>query len=292
MLRGRARVRRPAASCRSTATGCARPPGASATPGITSVAIAAVFSPLNAECETRGGGDPAQECPDAAVTLSHELGRIGLLERENVTLLNAAWSAWRGRRPGPSREALRASGIDGAALPDAERRHRDARRPPPSVPGLQLRLRPDQQHARGGVPLRPGATRWSSTSAAPRRDVGSLATAFRARRTTWWRSAACARCSACPTCCRRPRRRHAGRRDEPRGRAAQRRLPAEERGARLRRRHADRDRRGRGGRPGRPRRPRRGCRDLAGARRRGAGAHARDDRGGVDRMKTERARCR
>ena len=32
----------------------------------------------------------SEECPDASVTLSHRLGRIGLLERENAALLNAA----------------------------------------------------------------------------------------------------------------------------------------------------------------------------------------------------------
>src|SRR5262252_9176040 len=58
--------------------------------GITSVAIASVFSPLNPECETRAAAILRQECPDAAVTLSHELGRLGLLERENAALLNAA----------------------------------------------------------------------------------------------------------------------------------------------------------------------------------------------------------
>jgi N-methylhydantoinase A/oxoprolinase/acetone carboxylase beta subunit len=58
--------------------------------GLTSVAIASVFSPLNAECETRAAAILREECPGVAVTLSHELGRIGLLERENATLLNAA----------------------------------------------------------------------------------------------------------------------------------------------------------------------------------------------------------
>ena len=33
-------------------------------------------------------------------------------------------------------------------------------------------------------------------------DVGQLSTAFRARPTPWSRSAACARCSACPIFCR------------------------------------------------------------------------------------------
>ena len=70
--------------------------------GIRSVAIAAVFSPLNAACEDEAAAILREECPDVAVTLSHRLGRIGLLERENATLLNAASSSWPGRRPRPS----------------------------------------------------------------------------------------------------------------------------------------------------------------------------------------------
>jgi len=57
--------------------------------GIRSVAVAAVFSPLNAACEEQAGAILQEECPDVAVTLSHRLGRIGLLERENAALLNA-----------------------------------------------------------------------------------------------------------------------------------------------------------------------------------------------------------
>ena len=58
--------------------------------GIRSVAVAAIFSPLDPGCEERARAILAEECPDAAVTLSHRLGRIGLLERENAALLNAA----------------------------------------------------------------------------------------------------------------------------------------------------------------------------------------------------------
>lgn len=57
--------------------------------GITSVGIASVFSPLTAECEEEAAEIIRQECPDVDITLSHDLGRIGLLERENATLLNA-----------------------------------------------------------------------------------------------------------------------------------------------------------------------------------------------------------
>lgn len=57
--------------------------------GITSVGITSVFSPLTSEFEERAAEIMAEECPDVTVTLSHTLGRIGLLERENATLLNA-----------------------------------------------------------------------------------------------------------------------------------------------------------------------------------------------------------
>jgi len=58
--------------------------------GIRSVAVAAIFSPIDPSCEVRAAEILREECPEAHVTLSHDLGRIGLLERENATLLNAA----------------------------------------------------------------------------------------------------------------------------------------------------------------------------------------------------------
>src|SRR5438132_42479 len=54
------------------------------------VAVAAIFAPLDPFCEERARAILSEECPDAAVTLSHDLGRIGLLERENAALLNAS----------------------------------------------------------------------------------------------------------------------------------------------------------------------------------------------------------
>jgi N-methylhydantoinase A/oxoprolinase/acetone carboxylase beta subunit len=79
--------------------------------GITSVAIASVFSPLNAECETRAAAILRQECPGVAVTLSHQLGRIGLLERENAALLNAALIPLARRTTRAFTEALARSGL-------------------------------------------------------------------------------------------------------------------------------------------------------------------------------------
>ncbi|PPR63536.1 MAG: Acetophenone carboxylase gamma subunit [Alphaproteobacteria bacterium MarineAlpha4_Bin2] len=58
--------------------------------GVTAVAITAVFSPLTDELETRAAEIIQQEHPEVRITLSSRLGRIGLLERENVALLNAA----------------------------------------------------------------------------------------------------------------------------------------------------------------------------------------------------------
>ena len=58
--------------------------------GVNSIAISATFSPLTSECETRAAEIVKNEYPDAHITLSSALGRIGLLERENVALMNAS----------------------------------------------------------------------------------------------------------------------------------------------------------------------------------------------------------
>jgi N-methylhydantoinase A/oxoprolinase/acetone carboxylase beta subunit len=80
--------------------------------GIRSVAIAAVFSPLNAAGEEEAARILREECPGVAVTLSHRLGRIGLLERENAALLNACLVALARTTARAFTEALRASGIE------------------------------------------------------------------------------------------------------------------------------------------------------------------------------------
>ncbi|MBL1101490.1 hydantoinase/oxoprolinase N-terminal domain-containing protein [Streptomyces coffeae] len=58
--------------------------------GVRSVAISSVFSPVNAEFEERAAELLQAELPGIAVSLSHEIGRIGLLERENATIINAS----------------------------------------------------------------------------------------------------------------------------------------------------------------------------------------------------------
>lgn len=58
--------------------------------GIRSIAVSSVFSPINGEMETATAEIIREVLPDADISLSHEIGRIGLLERENAAILNAA----------------------------------------------------------------------------------------------------------------------------------------------------------------------------------------------------------
>ncbi len=79
--------------------------------GIASVAVSAVFSPLTSEAEDRAVAILRQEHPDAVVTKSSALGRIGLLERENAALLNASLADLAARTTDAFEEALRESGL-------------------------------------------------------------------------------------------------------------------------------------------------------------------------------------
>jgi N-methylhydantoinase A/oxoprolinase/acetone carboxylase beta subunit len=58
--------------------------------GVFAVGVCSVFSPLNAADELEAAEILSDIAPGVSVTLSHQLGRIGLLARENVTLLNAS----------------------------------------------------------------------------------------------------------------------------------------------------------------------------------------------------------
>jgi N-methylhydantoinase A/oxoprolinase/acetone carboxylase beta subunit len=58
--------------------------------GLGSVAVSAIFSPLDSSHERAAAAIVASELPGASITCSSDLGRIGLLERENAGLLNAA----------------------------------------------------------------------------------------------------------------------------------------------------------------------------------------------------------
>ena len=57
--------------------------------GIRAVAISCVFSPVNADLEERAAEIVAEVHPEAVITRSNEIGRVGLLERENAAILNS-----------------------------------------------------------------------------------------------------------------------------------------------------------------------------------------------------------
>ena len=58
--------------------------------GIRAAAISGVFSPVNSAMEERAGDIVSNELPDAPITLSSHIGRVGLLERENAAIMNAS----------------------------------------------------------------------------------------------------------------------------------------------------------------------------------------------------------
>ena len=57
--------------------------------GVRSFAITSVFSPVNPDFEREAALIVEEIVDDASVSLSNEIGRIGLLERENATIMNA-----------------------------------------------------------------------------------------------------------------------------------------------------------------------------------------------------------
>jgi len=65
--------------------------------GIRYVALSSVFSPVNPEPEILAERVLQEELPDVTVTRSTLVGRVGLLERENATILNASLLELAGR---------------------------------------------------------------------------------------------------------------------------------------------------------------------------------------------------
>lgn len=80
--------------------------------GLQSIAISSVFSPVNAEFELEAAELLSADLPDLPVTLSHELGRMGLLERENAAIMNACLRGLATHIVGAFGSALAGSGID------------------------------------------------------------------------------------------------------------------------------------------------------------------------------------
>ena len=81
--------------------------------GINSVAITSVFSPVSNEFEKQAGEIFARALPGAHITLSSDIGRIGLLERENAAIMNACLRDLSAHVIDAFRKAITAAGIKG-----------------------------------------------------------------------------------------------------------------------------------------------------------------------------------
>jgi N-methylhydantoinase A/oxoprolinase/acetone carboxylase beta subunit len=79
--------------------------------GIEAFAISSAFAPMNPEPELRMAEKIRRVIPLARITLSHEIGRLGILERENAALFNAALLAFADRVVDSFQSALRSHGL-------------------------------------------------------------------------------------------------------------------------------------------------------------------------------------
>ncbi len=79
--------------------------------GLKSVGISSIFSPLDPSHEKRAAELVSAVMPDVVITCSSDLGRIGLLERENAGLLNAALADLARDTIAAFEKAIRDSGI-------------------------------------------------------------------------------------------------------------------------------------------------------------------------------------
>ncbi|AJY45021.1 hydantoinase/oxoprolinase family protein [Martelella endophytica] len=79
--------------------------------GIRAAAITSVFSPVTAVMELRAAEILKEQCPDVALSLSHEIGRVGFLERENAAIMNACLAELSTKVVNSFRAALKEKGI-------------------------------------------------------------------------------------------------------------------------------------------------------------------------------------
>ncbi len=80
--------------------------------GLRSVAVSSVFAPLNHAQEQRANEIIRNEYPEVQITLSNEIGRVGLIERENAAVMNASLVELSTKVVGSFRDALKELSID------------------------------------------------------------------------------------------------------------------------------------------------------------------------------------
>lgn len=79
--------------------------------GLRTAAVTSVFSPVTAEMELRAAEILRNEVPGIALSLSHEIGRVGFLERENAAIMNACLAELSTKVVDSFRHALAGKGI-------------------------------------------------------------------------------------------------------------------------------------------------------------------------------------
>ncbi|WP_405833465.1 hydantoinase/oxoprolinase family protein [Streptomyces sp. NBC_00105] len=79
--------------------------------GVTDFSVAAAGALTRPDPELAAAEVIAETVPGAEITLSHELGRSGLRERENTAVLNAALRPWAARLSDTAERALRVDGL-------------------------------------------------------------------------------------------------------------------------------------------------------------------------------------
>ena len=80
--------------------------------GLRAAAITSVFSPVNPAMEARAAEILSEEVPGVSLSLSHQIGRVGFLERENATVMNTCLVELAGTVVRSFRDALAALRID------------------------------------------------------------------------------------------------------------------------------------------------------------------------------------
>jgi len=80
--------------------------------GITNIAISSAFSPMNSEPEIIVSKAIRDAIPDARITPSYQFGRLGLMERENAAIMNAALRPFAGKVVDAFLAALKKRGLN------------------------------------------------------------------------------------------------------------------------------------------------------------------------------------
>lgn len=103
-------------SMRSTRSPCAQSPRRSPSPATGTSPSSSIFSTVNPEPELLAERILLEELPGVTVTRSALVGRVGLLERENATILNASLLDLAGRVIDGLEHAVATAGIDAPIL--------------------------------------------------------------------------------------------------------------------------------------------------------------------------------